>query len=252
MKHVIAIDKFNTIAFLYCNKSRAHAVPDDFHPLHAGTPVRQALSFSRNQGNRDRISLRAVVRIKHTLIVNHNRAPDLGGFERLKAGTQAQQGNYCINYRFLHYECRSATCICIQYSGLRLIGIECDLIRSVSTKQQPDSLEQLRQQLAAFADERDWQQFHSPKNLAMALIAEAAELVEHFQWLTEEQSRRLDSGKKTAVRLELADILIYLIRTADQLDIDLVASALDKIKINEQRYPVDKVRGKALRAGEYD
>jgi len=122
----------------------------------------------------------------------------------------------------------------------------------VSGKQQSDSLEQLRRQLAAFADQRDWQQFHSPKNLAMALIAEAAELVEHFQWLTEDQSWRLEPGKKAAVRLELADILIYLVRTADQLDIDLIASTLDKIKINEQRYPVDKVRGKAMRAEEYD
>ncbi len=122
----------------------------------------------------------------------------------------------------------------------------------MSAKQQSDSLEQLRRQLAAFADARDWQQFHSPKNLCMALIAEAAELVEHFQWLTEEQSWRLEPGKKTAVSLELADILIYLVRTADQLDIDLIASALDKIKINEQRYPVEKVRGKARRAEEYD
>jgi len=122
----------------------------------------------------------------------------------------------------------------------------------VSTEQQSDSLEQLRRQLAAFADERDWQQFHSPKNLCMALIAEAAELVEHFQWLTEKQSWQLEPGKKTAVSLELADILIYLVRTAYQLDIDLIASALDKIKINEQRYPVDKVRGKARRAEEYD
>jgi len=122
----------------------------------------------------------------------------------------------------------------------------------VSGKQQSDSLEQLRGQLAAFAEKRDWQQFHSPKNLAMALIAETAELVEHFQWLTEEQSWRLEPGKQAAVSLELADILIYLIRTADQLNIDLIASALDKIKINERRYPVDKVRGKALRAGEYD
>ena len=122
----------------------------------------------------------------------------------------------------------------------------------MSSKQPSDSLEQLRRQLAAFADQRDWQQFHSPKNLAMALIAEAAELVEHFQWLTEDQSRRLEPGKKAAVGLELADILIYLVCTADQLEIDLIASALDKIKINEQRYPVDKVRGKALRAEEYD
>ena len=118
--------------------------------------------------------------------------------------------------------------------------------------QQSDSLEQLRRQLAEFADKRDWQQFHSPKNLCMALIAEAAELVEIFQWLTEEQSWQLEAEKKLDVSLELADILIYLIRTADQLDIDLIASALNKIKINEQRYPVDKVRGKAMRAEEYD
>lgn len=118
--------------------------------------------------------------------------------------------------------------------------------------QQSDSLEQLRRQLAAFADKRDWQKFHSPKNLCMALIAEAAELVEIFQWLTEEQSWQLEAEKKQDVSQELADILIYLIRTADQLDIDLIASALNKIKINEQRYPVDKVHGKAMRAEEYD
>jgi len=122
----------------------------------------------------------------------------------------------------------------------------------VNGNQQSDSLEQLRRQLAAFADKRDWQKFHSPKNLCMALIAEAAELVEIFQWLTEEQSWQLEAEKKQDVSQELADILIYLIRTADQLDIDLIASALNKIKINEQRYPVDKVHGKAMRAEEYD
>jgi NTP pyrophosphatase (non-canonical NTP hydrolase) len=115
-----------------------------------------------------------------------------------------------------------------------------------------DSLEDLRTRLAAFASNRDWQQFHSPKNLAMALIAEAAELVEHFQWLSEEQSCNLPASKLNEVRLELADILIYLIRSADQLDIDLIAAAYDKIEINEQRYPVEKVKGKALRASEYD
>jgi NTP pyrophosphatase (non-canonical NTP hydrolase) len=116
--------------------------------------------------------------------------------------------------------------------------------------QPTDSLEALRQRLADFARQRDWEQFHSPKNLAMALIAEAAELVEHFQWLTEAQSRRLDEAKLAAVRLELADILIYLIRTADQFDIDLVAAAQDKIAINEQRFPVAAVRGIACRGSE--
>ena len=115
-----------------------------------------------------------------------------------------------------------------------------------------DSLEQLRQQLAAFAAARDWDQFHSPKNLSMALIAEAAELVEHFQWLSESQSRQLSADKQQAVALELADILIYLIRIADKLDVDLIAAAREKISHNERRYPVDRVRGDARRASEYE
>ena len=114
-----------------------------------------------------------------------------------------------------------------------------------------DSLEQLRQQLAKFAAVRDWDQFHSPKNLSMALIGEAAELVEHFQWLTEEQSQQLDDKQLKEVRLEMADILIYLIRIADKLDVDLISAAKDKIAINEQRYPAEKVRGDARRADEY-
>ena len=85
-------------------------------------------------------------------------------------------------------------------------------MRAVNTEPTTDSLVQLRRRLAQFAAERDWQQFHSPKNLAMALIAEAAELVEHFQWLSEEQSANLNAEKLAEVRLELADILIYLIR----------------------------------------
>jgi NTP pyrophosphatase (non-canonical NTP hydrolase) len=115
-----------------------------------------------------------------------------------------------------------------------------------------DDLEALRRRLAAFAAERDWDQFHAPKNLAMALIAECAELVEHFQWLTAEQSAALTSEKKAAVRLELADILIYLVRIADKLDIDLIAAAADKVAINEKRYPAVKVRGDARRASEYE
>ncbi len=113
-------------------------------------------------------------------------------------------------------------------------------------------LEGLRQRLAAFAAVRDWDQFHAPKNLAMALIAECAELVEHFQWLTEEQSITLTPEKIAAVRLELADILIYLVRISDKLNIDLLTAARDKIAINEERYPVEKVRGDARRASEYE
>ncbi len=115
-----------------------------------------------------------------------------------------------------------------------------------------DSLERLRQRLAEFAAVRDWDQFHSPKNLTMALAGEVGELLEHFQWLSEDQSRRLDAAAQEAVGHELADILIYLIRTADKLGVDLVPAAWDKIAINEARYPADKVRGSARRAEEYD
>ena len=115
-----------------------------------------------------------------------------------------------------------------------------------------DSLEQLRVRLAEFARERDWEQFHSPKNLAMALAGEAGELLEHFQWLTEEESIRLGEQKRLAVSLELADVLIYLIRLADKLEIDLVRSAEQKITINESRYPAARVRGSARRAEEYE
>ncbi len=114
-----------------------------------------------------------------------------------------------------------------------------------------DSLDKLTQKLADFARCRDWEQFHSPKNLSMALIAEAAELVEHFQWLTEEQSLELSEQKHHEVSMELADILIYLIRTADRLDIDLIKAAYQKIALNESRYPQERVRGQARRASEY-
>lgn len=114
-----------------------------------------------------------------------------------------------------------------------------------------DQLEQLRQRLARFASERDWDQFHSPKNLSMALIAEAAELVEHFQWLSEQESKNLPTDKQEEVAMELADILIFLIRIADKLQVDLTETTWEKIKINESRYPVDKVRGSAKRASEY-
>ena len=115
-----------------------------------------------------------------------------------------------------------------------------------------DELDALRRDLAAFAAARDWDQFHAPKNLAMALIAECAELVEHFQWLSAEQSAALTPQKRAAVRLELADVLICLVRIADKLDIDLLQAARDKMVINEKRYPADQVRGDARRASEYE
>jgi NTP pyrophosphatase (non-canonical NTP hydrolase) len=113
-----------------------------------------------------------------------------------------------------------------------------------------DTIEDLRRRLAEFAAARDWDQYHSPKNLAMALAGEAGELLEHFQWLTEAQSRDLDPQRRREVALELADILIYLVRLADKLEVDLVRAAGDKIAINENRYPVDRARGRAARAAE--
>ncbi|MCP4699456.1 MAG: nucleotide pyrophosphohydrolase [Gammaproteobacteria bacterium] len=116
---------------------------------------------------------------------------------------------------------------------------------------QTDSLEQLRQQLAEFAAVRDWDRFHSPKNLAMALIAEAAEVIEHLQWLTQAESAGLPEEKRHAVSHELADILIYLIRLSDKLGVNLIRAAHEKIAINESRYPAARVKGDARRANEY-
>lgn len=107
------------------------------------------------------------------------------------------------------------------------------------------SLDVLKQQLRDFAAHREWDQFHSPKNLAAALSVEAAELLEPFQWLTDEQSRNLSSEKIQAVTKEIADVLIYLIRLADKLDVDLLKAAGEKIIENASKYPVDKVRGSA-------
>jgi dCTP diphosphatase len=115
-----------------------------------------------------------------------------------------------------------------------------------------NKLDKIKVRLRQFADERDWDQFHSPKNLAMALIVEAAELVEHFQWLTEKQSQKLPADKLAEVEQEIADIQIYLIRLADKLGIDVEKAVNNKIKLNEKRYPADKVRGKAGKYEEYD
>jgi len=109
------------------------------------------------------------------------------------------------------------------------------------------SLADLAETLQRFADERDWEQFHSPKNLAMALGVEVAELAEHFQWLTQQQSLELSPEQRQAVGRELADVLIYLVRLADRLDIDLLAEAEKKVKINAEKYPVDHCKGRADR-----
>ena len=104
-------------------------------------------------------------------------------------------------------------------------------------------LESLRDQLRTFASDRDWDQFHSPKNLAAALAVETSELLEHFQWLTEAQSQQLPSEALNEVRAEVADVLLYLIRISDKLGIDLVAAANAKIQLNAEKYPADKARG---------
>ena len=109
------------------------------------------------------------------------------------------------------------------------------------------SLEQIKIRLREFAKERDWDQFHSPKNLAMALIVEAAELVEHFQWLTEDQSQTLPAEKLAEVEQEIADIQIYLIRLADKLGVDMEKAVNAKIELNAKKYPAEKVRGSAAK-----
>lgn len=108
-----------------------------------------------------------------------------------------------------------------------------------------DPLLHLRDALREFADARDWAQFHTPKNLAMALIGEAAEVVEHFQWRTPEASAALPPEDHDAVAMELADVLLYLIRLADVMDIDLADAAERKLALNALRYPAEKARGRA-------
>ncbi len=113
------------------------------------------------------------------------------------------------------------------------------------------ALEDIKIQLREFAAERDWDQFHSPKNLAMVQIVEATKLVEHFQWLNEEESASLLADKLAEVEQELADIQIYLIRLADKLNIDLLSAVDNKIKLNEKKYPAERVQGSSKKYTEY-
>jgi NTP pyrophosphatase (non-canonical NTP hydrolase) len=108
-----------------------------------------------------------------------------------------------------------------------------------------DRFQKLAGKVKKFAEERDWNQFHSPKNLSMALAVECAELMEHFQWLTEGQSRGLNREKLSEVEAELADIQIYLIRISQVLKVDLMTAGAAKLKANAKKYPVRKARGNA-------
>lgn len=112
-------------------------------------------------------------------------------------------------------------------------------------------LEELRQHVAKFALERDWDQFHSPKNLTMALSVEVAELMEHFQWLSEEQSRQLDPDTLIEVAKEIADVQVYLVRLADMLKIDILQTVATKMQENAEKYPAEKVRGSAKKYNRY-
>jgi NTP pyrophosphatase (non-canonical NTP hydrolase) len=130
------------------------------------------------------------------------------------------------------------------------MGFDEALILAANHYHEPmNDLEMLRAKLRAFAAARDWERFHTPKNLSMALVAEAGELVEHFQWLTSAESAALAGERRDAVAMELADVLLYLVMLADRLDIDLAAAANRKIALNEERYPASEVRGSAKKRG---
>lgn len=114
-----------------------------------------------------------------------------------------------------------------------------------------DSIDELRARVNNFVAERDWAQFHTPKNLAMAMIVEAAELVEQFQWDTPQESLQLTPEKREAVSHELADTFVYLLRIAEVLDIDLIQAANEKIDLNAKKYPADKARGSNAKYTKY-
>ncbi len=111
-------------------------------------------------------------------------------------------------------------------------------------------IEAIQVKLRAFAAERDWEQFHSPKNLAAALSVEAAELLEHFQWLSDEQSRSLPQDKRDAAAEEIADVLLYLLQLSDKLGIDPLEAANKKLQTNASKYPVDRARGTSKKYSE--
>ena len=114
------------------------------------------------------------------------------------------------------------------------------------------TMEDLIKKLRAFANERDWEQFHSPKNLSMALAVEVAEILEIFQWLTEDQSKNLDPKTLKKVKEEIGDIQIYLTRLSDQLGFSPLEAALEKLKQNQKKYPPEKAKGSAKKYTEFE
>ena len=115
-----------------------------------------------------------------------------------------------------------------------------------------DALDDLKHRLREFAAARDWEQFHSPKNLSMALAVEVSELMEEFQWLSEAESLAPDPARRARIEAEMADVLIYLVRLADRLSVDLPRAVDEKIARNNERYPVDRVRGRAAKYDQYE
>lgn len=113
-----------------------------------------------------------------------------------------------------------------------------------------DEIQALQAALRAFADEREWEQFHSPKNLAAALSVEAAELLEHFQWLTDEQSRSLPETKRKAIAEEVADVFLYLLQLSDKLGIDPLEAAGRKLQLNAIKYPAERAKGTSKKYSE--
>jgi dCTP diphosphatase len=110
-----------------------------------------------------------------------------------------------------------------------------------------NELEEVREKIRKFRDARDWMQYHSPKNLACSIVIEAAELLEHFQWKSSEESEQLTLEKRSAIAEEIADVAIYLIELADNLNIDLVHAIKEKLAVNAAKYPVQKAKGSALK-----
>ncbi|MEO5369412.1 MAG: nucleotide pyrophosphohydrolase [Magnetococcus sp. DMHC-1] len=129
--------------------------------------------------------------------------------------------------------------------------IQEDLLDSDHDDLLDNDMERLRLLLRKFAREREWDQFHTPKNLAISLGIESAEVMELFQWLTPEESRTLSATKQDALADEIGDVMIYLVMLADKFQMDPLAAALAKVEKNNAKYPAAKVRGQARKYSEY-